>query len=136
MRVPTPFDASLGQEALGFLPALDGQLRELVLGAAGCSPYLKSLISKESTWLEEALDDPDAALEMLFTDLPEVEAKAMSTTLRQAKRRIALITGLADLGGVWPTLRSIARCVRPSALKLRGANCRAWMLATLWTRVA
>ncbi|HCW82567.1 MAG: glutamine-synthetase adenylyltransferase [Rhodobacteraceae bacterium] len=100
-RVPTPFDASLGQEALGFLPALDGQLRELVLGAAGCSPYLKSLIAKEFTWLEEALDDPDAAVEILFAYLPNVEAKTMPTALRQAKRRIALITGLADLGGVW-----------------------------------
>ena len=27
---------------------------------------------------------------------------SLATGLRQAKRRIALITALADLGGVWP----------------------------------
>ena len=101
-RVPTPFDLSLGQEALDLMPALEGQQSDLIRGAAGCSPYIKSLIGKEAQWLEGALDGPDRAIELLFTQLKETDAKTMPSALRGSKRRVALITGLADLGGVWP----------------------------------
>jgi len=100
-RVPRAFEPDLGQDALNVLPALEGQQAELIHGAAGCSPYLKSLILKEADWLQSALDGPDSAVAKLFEDVPNSDAKAMPVTLREAKRRIALLTGLADLGGVW-----------------------------------
>ncbi|WP_293447483.1 glutamine-synthetase adenylyltransferase [Planktotalea sp.] len=101
-RVPTPFDVSLGQDALNLLPSLPADQMDLIRGAAGCSPYLKGLIGKEAEWLQTALEAPDIAIETLFVELHETNSKALPIALRQAKRRIALITGLADLGGVWP----------------------------------
>ena len=100
-RVPTAFEPDLGQDALNVLPSLEGQQAELIYGAAGCSPYLKGLILKEAKWLQGALEGPDAAVADLFEALPQIDAKAMPAVLREAKRRIALLTGLADLGGVW-----------------------------------
>jgi [glutamine synthetase] adenylyltransferase / [glutamine synthetase]-adenylyl-L-tyrosine phosphorylase len=100
-RVPTPFDVSLGQDALNLLPSLPSDQMDLIRGAAGCSPYLKGLIGKESEWLQSALEGPDVAIDTLFALLRETDNKALPVALRQAKRRIALITGLADLGGVW-----------------------------------
>ena len=100
-RVPTPFDRELGQDALSLLPGLPAEQSELILGAAGCSPYLKGLITKEADWLNAALDGPDAAVQALFDELKDIPSKSLPSALRQAKRRIALITGLADLGGVW-----------------------------------
>lgn len=100
-RVPTAFEPDLGQDALNVLPSLEGQQAELIYGAAGCSPYLKGLILKEAKWLQSALEGPDAAVADLFEALPQIDAKAMPAVLREAKRRIALLTGLADLGGVW-----------------------------------
>jgi glutamate-ammonia-ligase adenylyltransferase len=100
-RVPTAFEPDLGQDALNVLPSLEGQQAELIYGVAGCSPYLKGLILKEAKWLQGALEGPDAAVVDLFEALPQIDAKAMPAVLREAKRRIALLTGLADLGGVW-----------------------------------
>ena len=100
-RVPTAFEPDLGQDALNVLPSLEGQQAELIYGVAGCSPYLKGLILKEAKWLQSALEGPDAAVADLFEALPQIDAKAMPAVLREAKRRIALLTGLADLGGVW-----------------------------------
>ena len=108
-RVPTAFEPDLGQDALNVLPSLEGQQAELIYGAAGCSPYLKGLILKEAKWLQGALEGPDAAVADLFEALPQIDAKAMPAVLREAKRRIALLTGLADLGefGAW---RRSRRC--------------------------
>lgn len=101
-RAPSAFEPSLGAEAADLICDLRASTREVVIGAAGCSPYLKRLIAQEARWLEQALDGPESAVATLFAELPEITAKALPSGLRQAKRRIALITGLADLGGVWP----------------------------------
>ncbi len=100
-RVPQAFDPSLGQDALNALPSLPAQQGELIHGAAGCSPFLKSLIVKEANWLEQALAKPDTAVSDVFADITQADAKALPNSLRQAKRRIALVSGLADLGGIW-----------------------------------
>ena len=98
--VPRPFDPTLGQEAAALCPDLSTQEQALIAGAGGSSPYLMSLIKRETAWLPQALADPEAArdaeIERLgpdLTDLPQA--------LRQAKRRVALLTALADLAGVW-----------------------------------
>ncbi|WP_341369087.1 glutamine-synthetase adenylyltransferase [Yoonia sp. BS5-3] len=101
-RCPRPYDPDRGQDVLQSVPALQGDLAALITGTAGCSPYLAGLIQAEAAWLPGALDDPIAAVSTVLRDLPQIAPDALPQELRQAKRRIALITALADLGGVWP----------------------------------
>ena len=102
IRVPRPFDPAVGQDALSHVQGLDAALSDLVAGAAGCSPYLAGLLSREGAWLVAAVDDPEAAVQAIFAQLPDVPLDQLPDALREAKRRIALLTGLADLGGIWP----------------------------------
>jgi glutamate-ammonia-ligase adenylyltransferase len=75
---------------------------QLIEGAGGCSPYLKTLVEKESAWLESALDDPETALQREHAHLRDTAPDKLPSRLRQGKRRVALLTGLADLAAVWP----------------------------------
>jgi len=100
-RLPRPFDADLGADASAMIPALGGDLAALVRGAAGSSPYLKDLIGREADWLEAALMDPDAAIAQVFDACRALAPDQIKPGLRQAKRRVALLTALADLGGGW-----------------------------------
>ncbi|WP_300029724.1 glutamine-synthetase adenylyltransferase [uncultured Roseobacter sp.] len=100
-RCPRPFDPDRGREALVHFAGLDSQAADLIAGAAGCSPYIAGLIGKEAPWLEAALDDPSLAVADVLRDAADWEAGDLAVRLRQAKRRIALLTGLADLGGAW-----------------------------------
>ncbi|WP_297774124.1 glutamine-synthetase adenylyltransferase [uncultured Roseovarius sp.] len=101
-RLPHAHDPDDAEEARAALPDLVGPSSDLLAGAGGCSPFLKSLILQEADWLGGALDAPEAALETLHDALREVPADRLPVALREAKRRVALLTGLADLGGVWP----------------------------------
>ena len=109
-RLPRAYDPELGQDCLDRLPGLDGDLAELIRGAAGSSPYLKELAERQKDWLVPALENADAALAALCDDiaakredLPKPDE--LKPLLRQAKQRVALIAGLADLAGVWPLER-------------------------------
>ncbi|MDX2485003.1 MAG: glutamine-synthetase adenylyltransferase [Pseudodonghicola sp.] len=104
-RLPRPFDPALGDEARAALPGLTGDHAALIAGAGGSSPYLKGLITHEARWLEAALDDPDAAVTAVFDTCRALAPDQLKPGLRQAKRRIALITALADLSGAWPLER-------------------------------
>ncbi len=101
-RCPRPFDPDRGEDALLALPGLSAPLAELIRGTGGCSPYLGGLIAKEAEWLRPALDAPEAAFDTVLAGLHNVAPDELGSALRQAKRRVALIIGLADLGGVWP----------------------------------
>ena len=101
-RIPRPFDAERGREALDLLPELEGVSADLIRGAAGCSPYLAGLIAKEAEWLPGALDEPDAAMKQVLSDAADWETADLGTALRRAKRRIALVVALADLADAWP----------------------------------
>jgi len=101
-RTPLPYDSARGADVVSALPELPPEIRELLAGTAGCSPYLAGLIGSERDWLIPALDDPEAAVDAALGALADVPLDALPLHLRQMKRRIALITGLADLGGVWP----------------------------------
>ncbi|SIS90649.1 glutamate-ammonia-ligase adenylyltransferase [Roseivivax lentus] len=101
-RCPRPFDADHGRDGRAAAPWADGAIADLIEGAAGSSPYLKSLVEKETDWLQTALNDPESALETLYSDLRDGAPDKRATDLRQGKRRIALLSGLADLAGVWP----------------------------------
>lgn len=101
-RNPIPYDPVAGQEAHDLLPDAPAELRALLAGTAGCSPYLKTLMEREKDWLAGALSiKPDLSLRAELADLSETPLNEMSDRLRRAKRRVALLAALADLGGVW-----------------------------------
>jgi glutamate-ammonia-ligase adenylyltransferase len=101
-RHPRPFDPDLGKDAAALVPWATGPLRDLIGGTAGCSPYLAGLIGRETDWLQAAVDDPDAALAQTLSAIPAIPFADLASGMRQAKRRVALLTALCDLGGVWP----------------------------------
>ncbi|WP_317054460.1 glutamine-synthetase adenylyltransferase [Roseovarius rhodophyticola] len=100
-RTPDAFDPEAGRETRASLPDLSPELGALIEGAAGCSPYLKSLILREAEWLPSALENPEASLAGLCAELPETSPDQMGAALRRAKGKMALVVALADLGGVW-----------------------------------
>lgn len=101
-RSPVPFDTERGGDALAGFADFPQALRDVIAGAAGCSPYLADLMRQEEVWIKSAFDDPEAAVAALLSEIPSVSLTALPIALRQCKRRIALLTGLADLAGVWP----------------------------------
>ena len=102
-RAPLPHDPARAAEALAALDGIDpGPLRDLLAGAAGCSPYLAGLMQREAAWLAGALaGDPDGALDAVLESLAPGPVAEVGPALRRAKARVALLAGLADLGGVW-----------------------------------
>ena len=100
-RLPRPFDEDKAADTAAHALWAEGDTASLLRGAGGTSPHLHALIGKEADWLEEALDDPDAALPALFAELREGAPDTRDDDLRRAKRRVALLTGLCDVGGVW-----------------------------------
>ena len=100
-RAPLPHDAAAGREARAGLVGLPPEAGALVEGAAGCSPFLKGLMAQEGAWLVPALHGPpEVALEAALAEAAAPLAE-LPSTLRRAKRRVALLASLADLGGVW-----------------------------------
>jgi glutamate-ammonia-ligase adenylyltransferase len=100
-RTPIPFDqaaaADLRAELSGFAP----EVMDLISATAACSPYLRGLMLREADWLREAVETPEAALEATLSDADGLTAEALPLALRQAKRRVALLAALCDVGGVW-----------------------------------
>ncbi|WP_026757373.1 glutamine-synthetase adenylyltransferase [Sediminimonas qiaohouensis] len=101
-RCPIPYEPDRGAEARALLPALEARMGELIEGAAGCSPYLRSLIEAETEWLPGALEAPEQAIDAVLAGIGDASPEDVPKALRRAKRKVALLTGLADLGGVWP----------------------------------
>ncbi len=102
-RCPIAFDPARGDEAAARLGALPPELHALVAGAAGSSPYLDGLVLRESGWIAAALaGSPEDALDAELAALAGLDPATAEGRLRAAKRRIALLVALADLGGVWP----------------------------------
>ncbi|PZO63047.1 MAG: glutamine-synthetase adenylyltransferase [Paracoccus denitrificans] len=99
-RFPVPFDLARGQRAAAAFADVPEALKQLIDGAAGSSPYLDGLLGSEADWLKDALsaDDP---VPLVTADLADLSASDLGPALRRAKRRVALWTALADLGGVW-----------------------------------
>ena len=101
-RLPIAFDpaaaADLRADLAGFAP----EVMELMSATAGCSPYLRGLMLREADWLRVAVEAPEAALETTLSAADGLTAEALPLALREAKRRVALLAALCDLGGVWP----------------------------------
>ena len=101
-RCPLPYDPDSGADAQALFPDIAPALAELVAGAAGCSPYLATLMRREQDWTTQALTrPPDDSLRAELGGLEGTPLPELSARLRQAKRRIALLAALADLGGIW-----------------------------------
>ncbi|MEM0946603.1 MAG: glutamine-synthetase adenylyltransferase [Pseudomonadota bacterium] len=101
-RAPRPYDTDRGQEAADLFPDHPPEIRDLLSGAGGCSPYLKSLMAKERDWLDAALDAaPATSFEAILSDVQVLDVSELGPGLRRAKRRAALLIALSDLGGVW-----------------------------------
>ena len=85
-------------------------LERLLASIFGNSPYLSELLLSEPPVLRRVLEDgPDAALDALLaehvTEPPGNRAKVMGN-LRRTKRRVALLTALADITGLWTLERT------------------------------
>ncbi|MCK0121616.1 glutamine-synthetase adenylyltransferase [Loktanella sp. F6476L] len=101
-RCPHPYNAERGADALAAFDVLPDGLADLIRGTAGSSPYLAGLLKSEANWVIPAMDDPETAVADILAGVRGCQAADLADHLRQAKRRIALITALADLSGVWP----------------------------------
>ncbi len=100
-RTPRPFNPERGAEGVALFSSLTPETRSLIEGTAGCSPYLRGLMKREAEWISAAFDDPEGALAGEYQRLRETAPDTRAVALRQGKRRVALLTALADLGGVW-----------------------------------
>ena len=99
-RHPIPFNPERGAEALEHLHELPPELRPLVEGTAGCSPYLGGLIRREGHWLSHALDDePEDTIVTLLREAGDLTEGDLDSCLRRLKRRAALLVALARPGG-------------------------------------
>lgn len=102
-RMPIAYDLAAGTESAEPFRGIDQNLLLLLTGAAGCSPYLKGLMRKEQDFLQQTLiGTPEAACIAAMAGLEELSAEQLAPGLRRAKRRVALVVALADLGGQWP----------------------------------
>jgi glutamate-ammonia-ligase adenylyltransferase len=94
-RATSDADASLPLERF------DAALHPLLAGTAALAPYLATLIGQEADWLEAAVDAPETAFARLLEQTLTLEEDTLAAGLRRGKRRVALISALADLGGAW-----------------------------------
>ncbi len=101
-RLPITFDPAVAADVATSLPDLGRPAIDLLTATASCSPYLRGLILREVDWLEEATANPEAALEAVLEGPDRAAPEALPAALRLAKRRVALLVALCDLGGVWP----------------------------------
>jgi len=100
-RTPRRYHTERAQDAAELAGPFAPEVCELVIAAASTSPYLMSLLEKEHGWLIGAVEAPKAAMAELLAGTREIAPDALSDALRQGKRRVALLSAIADLGGAW-----------------------------------
>ena len=110
-RSPIAHDAAAAGDAAQIFSEIPEPGRALLAGTAGCSPYLHGMMQKEADWLRDAFGGPpETAIAQTMAQLEGLASDQLGPALRLAKRRIALIVALADLGGVWP-LETVTACL-------------------------
>ena len=87
--------------------------RAMLEALGGGSPFLSDLLLREhATAVQIMREGPDAALARVDADLqrlqPAMSRAPLAAALRAAKRRTALITAIADIGGLWGLARMTA----------------------------
>ena len=135
IRVPLPHDPDRGRAALDLLPPdlRSGPMRDLLLGAAGTSPYLARLLHRHGDWLAQAAAQPpeaamQALLDTLCQDVAQAQALApIRSALRRTKARAALLIALADLSGAWRLAEVTAALTRLADTACQQAA--GWLLA-------
>ena len=101
-RTPIAYDPDPAGDIAAQFGDVAADVRDVLTGGAGCSPYLKGLMEKQADWLRDALfQSPEAAFAGAMADITGDSDSALRSALRIAKQRVALLTGLADLAGVW-----------------------------------
>ena len=118
-RLPRVGDAAAAERGLARWSRLpDGQadaardleLERLLAGIFGNSPYLSELLLGEPAVLRSMLaQGPDVALEALLAEHaaePAGQRTKLMERLRRTKRRVALLTALADIAGLWALERT------------------------------
>ncbi|OIQ44152.1 MAG: glutamine-synthetase adenylyltransferase [Roseobacter sp. MedPE-SW] len=100
-RLPIAYDTDLGAETRALVGGLNPETKQLIAGAAGSSPYLRRLIEQEAEWIGPALAGSKQALASVFDDCKALPLDQLKPGLRQAKRRVAVLTALCDLCGGW-----------------------------------
>ncbi|MGH7072545.1 MAG: bifunctional [glutamine synthetase] adenylyltransferase/[glutamine synthetase]-adenylyl-L-tyrosine phosphorylase, partial [Acetobacteraceae bacterium] len=78
----------------------------VITALGGNSPYLSDLILREAASFRLLVDEgPEAAFAAAIAPLgaadPGVPQQRLAALLRQAKRQVALIIAIADIGGTW-----------------------------------
>ena len=103
--------AQLGraEARLAARPAVDALLRCL----GGNSPFLADLAVREAASLRAFVSSgPDpvvsAAMAELAAQAPTGRRDRIAAAMRRAKRIVALVTAIADIGGIWPLERITA----------------------------
>ncbi len=103
--------AALGEAEAAL--AADGAGRAMLAALGGGSPFLSDLALREHrVVVQVAAAGPDAALSDIVAALdtvgPATPRAAVAAALRGAKRRTALLTAMADIGGQWGLARVTA----------------------------
>ncbi len=124
IRAPRIFDTTRAGDAAALVGDAPPEVRDLIAGAASCAPYLMTLLEKEAEWLLAAIDAPDAAVRAVIETARDVAPEDVSKSLRQGKRRVALMAALADLGGAW-SLEQVTGALTEYADAACGAALRA-----------
>jgi [glutamine synthetase] adenylyltransferase / [glutamine synthetase]-adenylyl-L-tyrosine phosphorylase len=100
-NAPIPFEPEHGIEVASLYPDAAKNIKTLINGVAGCSPYLRGLLKRERDWLQAVISqDPKRVIADILGEITP-QNPHLAKDLRCAKRRIALYTALADLGGMW-----------------------------------
>ena len=103
------------------------RVADLIGGILAGSPYLGGLIERDPARLQRLLTRaPEARLAELSAELTaELQATldrpAAMRALRVFKTEVALLTALADLGGVWPAMTVTAALTECADAALTGA---------------
>lgn len=100
-RLPIAFDPTAARDLRADLDGFAPEVMDLMAATAGCSPYLRDLMLREADWLRESVEDPEAALDTALAAPVGATIDVLPGALREAKRRVALLAALCDLGGVW-----------------------------------
>ena len=112
---PLPFDGDAAERLLerfaeqGPAAAAMAQKagpRQMLQALGGNSPFLADLAVRESAALVRLVrEGPDAVVRAALREVaaakPATDRPSLAALLRRAKRRVALATAIADIGGMW-----------------------------------
>lgn len=105
----------------------NAQIKNLLSGIFGNSGFLTQCMAREVQFAPVMFGHgADAAYDSIIADLrtldPSTNGKDVDIELRRAKRRIALVTALADLSGAWPLEMVTERLSRFCEVALSAAS--------------